>query len=119
MEDFEQQKKKVDDAWKEAAKKEEPGSGAGAVQEGYPQEIDFSLFLSSLMIEGLMALGEVENPATNKKEANLPQAKYVIDVIGMLETKTKNNLSEEEKRAIDYILYELRMKYVEKAGGQG
>lgn len=75
---------------------------------------DFGLFLSGLMIEGLIALGEVENPVTKKKEASLDQARYIIDVIAMLEEKTKNNLTPEEKDAISHILYELRMRYIEK-----
>lgn len=76
------------------------------------ENITFELFLSSLMIEGLMALGEIENPITKKKEANLSQAKYVIDIIGILEEKTKNNLTPEEKDALSHVLYELRMRYV-------
>jgi hypothetical protein len=67
------------------------------------------------MIEGLMALGEIENPVTKKKEANLDQARYVIDILGLLEEKTNNNLTPEEKNAISHVLYELRMRYVERA----
>jgi hypothetical protein len=78
-------------------------------------EVTFDLFLSSLMIEGLMALGEIENPITKKKEANLGQARYCIDTIAMLEEKTKNNATDQEKDAISRILYELRMRYAEKA----
>lgn len=112
-------RKKVDDAWKEAVEKEKLNQEEEAkIEEGYPQEINFGLFLSSLMIEGLMALGELENPVTKKKELNLGQARYVIDVISMLEEKTKNNLSAEEKNAIEQILYELRMRYVAKSEGK-
>lgn len=115
MENFEEKKKKVDEAWKETVKKESQGSEAASKQEEYPQEINFGLFLSSLMIEGLIALGEVENPVTKKKEITLGQAKYVIDVMSMLQEKTKNNLTPEEKNAVEQILYELRMRYVAKA----
>lgn len=109
-------RKKVDEAWKETVDKEkvQQQQSTDKTQEEYPQEINFALFLSSLMIEGLIALGEVENPVTKKKEENLGQARYVIDVIAMLEEKTKNNLSPEEKEAIAHILYELRMRYVAK-----
>lgn len=134
MENFEEKKKKVDDAWKETVEKEKLNSEAAAkidgpgqapgrpqepaptdLQEEYPQEINFGLFLSSLMIEGLIALGEVENPVTKKKETNMGQARYVIDVMSMLQEKTKNNLTPEEKNAVEQILYELRMRYVAKA----
>lgn len=116
MENFEEKKKKVDEAWKDAVAKEgESPEGAAKTREEYPQEINFELFLSSLMIEGLIALGEIENPITKKKESNLGQARYVIDVLSMLEEKTKNNLSPEEKNAIEQVLYQLRMRYVAKA----
>ncbi|MDD5449701.1 MAG: DUF1844 domain-containing protein [Candidatus Omnitrophica bacterium] len=115
MENFEEKKKKVDEAWKEAVDKEKTGGETPSPgQEEYPQEINFGLFLSSLMIEGLIALGEVENPVTKKKEINLGQARYVIDVISMLQGKTKNNLTPDEKNAVEQVLYELRMRYVGK-----
>ena len=75
----------------------------------------FSLFLSGLMIEGLMALGEVENPATKKKETSVDHARYIIDIAGTLEEKTKNNLTPQEQEALSHILYELRMRYLEKS----
>jgi len=117
MENFDDKKKKVDEAWKEAVQKERKEADtrqqAGA-QEEYPQEINFGLFLSSLMIEGLIALGDVENPATKKSESNLGHARYVIDIIAMLQEKTKNNLTADEKTGLEQILYELRMRYIAK-----
>ena len=116
MENFEERKKKVDEAWKEAVDKEKSGQETEKkIQEEYPQDINLGLFLSGMMIEGLMALGEVENPVTKKKELNLGQARYVIDVIAMLEEKTRNNLTAEEKEAMAHILYELRIRYIAKA----
>lgn len=110
-------RKKVDDAWKETVDKEKSHpAGAPNTREEYPQEITFGLFLSSLMIEGLIALGEIENPVIKKKEANTGQARYIIDVIAMLEEKTKNNLTPEEQEAVSHILYELRMRYIGKVG---
>ncbi|MBU4305189.1 MAG: DUF1844 domain-containing protein [Candidatus Omnitrophica bacterium] len=79
--------------------------------EEFP-EPTFSVFISSLAMQALIALGEIENPITNKKETEPEQAKYLIDTISMIQEKTKNNLTEEEAKIIDQILYELRMKYV-------
>jgi hypothetical protein len=108
--------KNVDEAWKETVEKEKTQQDTSSkIEAEYPQEVNFGLFLSSLMIEGLIALGEVENPVTKKKEINLGQARYIIDVAAMIEEKTKNNLTPEEKDAIEHILYELRMRYVAKA----
>ncbi|MBI4335299.1 MAG: DUF1844 domain-containing protein [Candidatus Omnitrophica bacterium] len=115
MEDFEDKKRKVDETWKEAVEKEKTNADINSkIKEEYPQEVTFDLFLSSLMIEGLIALGDVENPNTKKKEVNLGQARYIIDVIGLLEEKTSNNATPDEKSAIEHMLYELRMRYVTK-----
>ncbi len=108
-------KKKVDEAWKEAIDKEkkeaEKGGGAEAAKTALP-EANFSLFVSGLAMQGLMHIGELENPVTKKKEKDLKQAKYVIDTLTMLKEKTKNNLAKEEDEMLDNLLYDLRMRYV-------
>lgn len=81
-----------------------------------PMVPDFNLFISSLSMQALILLGEIDSPFTHKKEMNLDQAKYVIDTIAMLKDKTKSNLTEDEIGFIDNILYELRMKYTAKSG---
>ena len=55
---------------------------------------------------------QIPNPATNKREKNLVQAKFIIDTIDMLKDKTKNNLNNDENKLLEDILYELRMQYV-------
>jgi len=77
---------------------------------------DFNLFISSLSMQALILLGEIDSPFTHKKEENLDQAKYVIDTISMLKEKTSSNLTDEEVIFVDNILYELRMKYTAKTG---
>ncbi|MFH0839431.1 MAG: DUF1844 domain-containing protein [Candidatus Omnitrophota bacterium] len=77
---------------------------------------DFSLFISSLSMQALILLGEIDSPFTHKKEINLDQAKYVIDTIAMLKDKTQSSLTKEEISFMDNILYELRMKYTAKSG---
>jgi hypothetical protein len=61
-------------------------------------------------------LGEIQDPFTQKSAKNLPSAKQTIDLIGMLKEKTKGNLTPEEEKVIDYVLYDLRMRYVKAAG---
>lgn len=61
----EDMKKKVDEAWKDGVKKEKT-DGPGPADPEFP-EVTFSLFLSGLMMEALVALGEIENPITKKK----------------------------------------------------
>ena len=105
-------KKKVDDTWKESVIKEKMDPGESAPES---IEVSFGLFISGLMMEGLIALGELEHPITKKKELSVPHAKYIIDIVSMLKEKTAKNLSEEENRSIEAILYELRMRFISKS----
>jgi hypothetical protein len=106
-------RKKVDEAYKDAVAKEK---GAPAPAGPEAPEASFELFISGLMMEGLISLGDLENPINKKRETNLAHAKFVIDTIAMIKDKTRNNLTEDEARAVESLLYELRMRYVAKAG---
>ncbi len=75
--------------------------------------LDFATFVLSLSHSALMHLGEAPHPESEKVERNLPLAKQTIDLIGMIEEKTKGNLSGEEERLLGQILSDLRMRYVE------
>ena len=79
-------------------------------------EIDFTNFVLSLSTSALIQLGDVPDPFTQKTDKNLPLAKQTIDLIGMLKEKTKGNLSSEEGKVVEYVLYDLRMRYVKAAG---
>jgi hypothetical protein len=61
----------------------------------------------------MMLLGKVENPVTKKTEVNLEHAKYTIDMLDMLEIKTKGNLSEYENKFLGEVIRELKLNYVE------
>jgi len=78
-----------------------------------PLEVNFMMFITSLSMQVMMSLGIYPNPITKKEEKNLDAAKYTIDTIAMIQEKTKGNLTSEESRLIDNILYDLRMKYIE------
>ncbi|NOZ21058.1 MAG: DUF1844 domain-containing protein [Planctomycetes bacterium] len=73
--------------------------------------------MNSLAVQALVAMGQIENPVTKQRTEDLDQAKYTIDLLGMIEKKTKGNLSDEEKKLLDQILYDLRMRYVAAVGG--
>ncbi|MCK4248500.1 MAG: DUF1844 domain-containing protein [Candidatus Omnitrophica bacterium] len=70
------------------------------------------MFISGMGMQALMHLGELENPLTQKKEKDIVQTKYIIDILGLLQEKTKNNLSDQEEKLLEGLLYDLRMKYV-------
>ncbi len=76
-------------------------------------EINFSAFVISLSTQALMHLGEIANPINEKDEVDVPLAKQMIDIIGMLRDKTRGNLNASEDRLMEDILFDLRMKYVE------
>jgi len=69
------------------------------------------------LMEAMIAFGEAENPITKKKEASIPHAKFLIDTLGMLQSKTKGNLTKDEQDMLEGMLYELRMRFVQKASG--
>ena len=75
--------------------------------------IDFPTFILSLASSAQISLGVVANPITGKQESNIAHAKQTIDIIGMLEEKTNNNLSAEESGLLKQVLFQLRMQYVE------
>jgi hypothetical protein len=74
--------------------------------------IDFPSYLLSYYTQGLVLLGEVPNPYTNKKEEDVEAARHTIDILTMLEQKTKGNLTKEEQQLLETVLYELRMKFM-------
>lgn len=76
-------------------------------------EINFSTFVISLSTQALMHLGEIGNPLSGKVETDVPVAKQMIDILGMLKDKTRGNLNASEDRLMEDILFDLRMKYVE------
>lgn len=115
MEDFE--KKKVDDSWKEAVDKEKE-TGIEK-EETLPEAPDFAFFVSTLAMQAAIALGDLENPMTNKKEIELRQAKFFIDTLSMVKEKTHGNLSLEEDNYLDSVIYELKMRFVEKLQNKG
>ncbi len=78
-------------------------------------EASFRLFISSLATQTLINLGEMENPLNKKKGLALDQAKFTIDTLQILKDKTEGNLTDEESKYLDTIIYDLRMRYVEKA----
>ena len=78
-------------------------------------EINFSTFIFSLNTSALLHLGEIADPATGKEQEDLPMAKQTIDLIAMLEEKTRGNLTPDEENLVKHILYDLRLRYVQKA----
>lgn len=75
--------------------------------------VTFSTFVFSLGTSALMLMGERLDPGQQELPVNLPQAKEIIDILSLLEAKTKGNLTPDEQSVLTDMLYALRMKFVE------
>lgn len=106
---------KPDVSEKEAKRESAPEDRESrASQMGFGGEDAFSQFILSLATSAYMHLGLVPMQEGEKVDKNLPLAKQTIDILGMLETKTKGNRTVQEDTLIEQILSELRMRYVEE-----
>lgn len=77
--------------------------------------IDFTTLVLSLSHSVLMHLGDAPDPSTGEHSPDLPLARQSIDLIALLQEKTRGNLSGGEERMLSQALYDLRMRYVEVA----
>ena len=98
------------DSQAEAQKKDPPKEQAAS----QPFKIDFSPFIMSLTSSAFYHLGDIADPETGKTETNLPAVQQTIDMLIMLKEKTQGNLSEEEGKLLEQLIYELQMKFVAK-----
>jgi len=95
----------------------QPNFTAGAEDShGHGQgALSFVTFMMGLSTQALVHLGEIPEPHSGKFEGDLLAAEQLIDIIAMLQDKTRGNLDAEEAQLVETILFELRMKYVERA----
>jgi hypothetical protein len=81
--------------------------------------VSFAGFVISLATTAAVHFGDYEDPTTGRKETpNLAAAHQMIDLIAMLQEKTKGNLSPDEAKLVDDLLYELRMRFVQVQQGE-
>ena len=76
----------------------------------------FGAVVLSLNASALVHLGAIEDPNTGAKVKNLTMAKQTIDILSLLQEKTRGNLTGDEDNILKNILYELRMMYVKETG---
>jgi hypothetical protein len=76
-------------------------------------KVDFSSFILSLYSSALVQLGKVEDPTSGEKTKNLEIAMQTIDIISVLQEKTKGNLDDDEEKLMNTLLQELRIAFVE------
>jgi hypothetical protein len=99
-----------------------PGAeGEGAQKTAGPpppdQPVTFGSFVIGLGMQALLHLGDMENPLTHRVERDLAAARHVIDILGIVREKTRNNLEPGEQQLLDSTLYDLRIRFVELSRG--
>jgi len=100
-----------------AAAAPEPGPTADAAPppaDAAALEINFSTFVISLSTQVLVHLGEIPNPLDAQTAVDLGAAKQLIDILGVLKDKTRGNLDASESSLLEGILYDLRLRYVDR-----
>ena len=106
------------------------GESAGQIQSEPPGEsrptprvpdasdtesIDFSSFIMSLATTGMMHLGAIPDPVTGQAKENLSGARQLIQILSVLKEKTEGNLSAEEAKLLESLVYEMQMGVMSKS----
>lgn len=111
----------VDDDWKAQARREKEilteKTESRQQQAAAFQPTMFLELVNLLVMQVMVGLGLVQGPAGERIPPNLAAAKHFIDLLAALEEKTRNNLSADEKRVMDQVLYEMRMAFVQITSG--
>ena len=85
--------------------------------EPQPQ-LNFTAFVISLASSAAIRFGDLPDPMSGERaEVNLEGAAQMIEILSLMEVKTRGNLTAEEREVLGQVLYELRMRFVEATGG--
>jgi hypothetical protein len=131
MADDEKPKIQIDSDWKAQAQAEKqrlaeksksapsPAGGtqtgaAGAAGGEFPPA-SFETLLEALARPAIYAMGGIQDPRTGQRVAHLPLARHHIDLLGILEEKTKGNITEEQSNLLASTMYQLRSTYIQLA----
>lgn len=122
MADQDAPKIQVDSDWKaeaqaekqRLAKQSEGDEGdAGAMGAGKIPEANFQTLISTMATQALFAMGAIPDPRTGQRVAHLDLARHHVDMLAVIEEKTKGNLSDEEQKLLASTLYDLRNTYIQ------
>ena len=84
-----------------------------------PPEVSFTALIISLASSAAVHFGDLGDPVTHEKQPmNLPAASHAIELLAILEEKTRGNLTKDEQQVLAQVLIELRMRYVQLAGAK-
>ena len=114
----------IDEDWKSQVEAEKEqlakgGSDAAAEAAGAPDDAElgwppasFPMLVSTFATEAMVGLGQIPNPVSNQPEVSPPRAQYAIDMLAVLQEKTKGNLDPGEEAGLEDLLHQLRMAFV-------
>jgi len=84
--------------------------------ENFDPPINFTNFILSLHTSALFHFGDIPDPVSGKTQKDFSAVKQTIDILDMINEKTKGNLNEEENNLMQGVLYELKMRYIKEKG---
>jgi len=82
-----------------------------------PEPLSFTMFVLSLASTAAIHFGDLPDSSGAKSEANLDGAAQMIEILSLLDQKTRGNLTAEERQVLEQVLYELRLRFVEVSDG--
>jgi hypothetical protein len=81
------------------------------------EPLSFTAFVLSLASTAAIHFGDLPDPSGTRSEPNLDGAAQMIEILALLDQKTRGNLTAEERQVLEQVLYELRMRFVEASSG--
>lgn len=107
----------VDDDWKAEAKREKERLAEETAKPEALPDPSFAELINIIVMQALAGMGLLAGPGGERIPPNLEVAKHFVDLLQLMEDKTKGNLTPEEKKLLDQVLYETRMSFVQIAQG--
>ena len=102
----------------DASQEETPSSGTEKAPPSADETVfppaDFSMIVATFSTQAMLAMGLFPNPVTNKIETNSSLASHCVDMLGVVEEKTKGNLTPDETTLLDTTLHQLRIAFIEQ-----
>lgn len=77
-------------------------------------DMQFYQLILSLQAGAMQQMGKIASPVSGQVERNLDMARSTIDILEMIDRKTKGNLNSDEKQMLEHILYELRLNFIDE-----
>lgn len=107
------EKEKLSQQFDQAQQEEAGEAGAAGGQSGEMPPADFKTLVSTMATQALLYMGAIPDPQTQQRIAHPDLARHHIDMLGVIEEKTRGNLDEEEEKMVTQVLNELRQHFTQ------